>query len=191
MLQGGGISHDEACEATSGSGTRQKSAWRGEAREVTVHGRSSFAAEEADAAGEGSATVDAVGKEVGGVEVIVDVDPVFAAGDVVEAAADGPVIAEGVESFFDVCIQREPRGEAARARGLDELLLIVDDVKGESGADLGGIGEIETFHEREQAVGEEAVRSVPRVGTELLGAELRVVDVEVEDLVGTRAGADV
>ena len=34
MLQGGGISHDEACEATSGSGTRQKSAWRGEAREV-------------------------------------------------------------------------------------------------------------------------------------------------------------
>jgi len=82
------------------------------------------------------------------------------------------VIAEGVESFFDVCVQREPRGEAARARGLYELLLIVDDVKGESGANLCGIGEIETFHEREQAVGEEAVRSVPWVRTELLGAEL-------------------
>ena len=79
----------------------------------TVHGRSSFAAEEADAAGEGSTAVDAVGKEVGGVEVIVDVNPVFAAGDVVEAAADGPVIAEGVESFFDLCVRREPHREAA------------------------------------------------------------------------------
>ena len=47
------------------------------------------------------------------------------------------MIAEGVESFFDVCVQREPRGEAARARGLYELLLIVDDVKGESGAPRG------------------------------------------------------
>src|SRR5258708_17192146 len=154
------------------------------------NGISSVAYEESDTAGEGSAAVDALGKEVGGVEVVVDVDPVFAASDVVEAAADGPVIAEGVESFFDVCVQREPHGEATRAWGLDELLLIIDDVEGESGADLGGIGEIEAFHEREQAVGEEAVRSVPRVGTELLGAELRVVDVEVEDLVGTIAGAD-
>ena len=34
MLQGGGISHDEACEVTSRSGTRHKSAWRDEAREV-------------------------------------------------------------------------------------------------------------------------------------------------------------
>ena len=63
--------------------------------------------------------------------------------------------------------------------------------KGKYGADFGGVGEIETFHEREQAVGKEAVRSVPRVGAELLGAELRVVDIEVENLVGTSAGADV
>ena len=114
----------------------------------TVHGRSSFAAEEADAAGEGPAVVDAVGKEVRGVDVVVDVDPVFAAGDVVEASTDGPVVAEGMESFFDMCVQREPGGEASRTWGLDELLLIVDDVEGEPGVDLGGIGEIETFHER-------------------------------------------
>ena len=79
-----------------------------------------FAAEEADAAGEGSTVVDAVGKEVGGVEVVVDVDPVFAAGDVVEAAADGPVIARAWNRF-SMCVfsvnhvgkRREPGGSTS------------------------------------------------------------------------------
>ena len=96
-----------------------------------------------------------------------------------------------MESLFDVGVQREPRGETARTRGLDDLLLIVDDVERESGADLAGIGEVETLHERKQAVGEKTIGSVPRVGTRLLGTELRVIDVEVEDLAAASMGADV
>ena len=46
---------------------------------IPCSGGSSFAAEEADAAGEGSTVVDAVGEKVGRVDVIVDVDPVFTA----------------------------------------------------------------------------------------------------------------
>src|SRR6266576_2185850 len=113
----------------------------------------------------------------------------FAAGDVVKASTDSPVVAEGVKSLFNMRVQREPRREAARAGGLDELLLIVDDVEGKSGPDLGGIGEIEAFHERKQAVGEKAIRDIPRGGTGLLRAKLRVVDVEVENLVTASAGA--
>jgi hypothetical protein len=66
----------------------------------SLRGGPSFTTEKADSPGEGAAVVNAVGKEVGGVVVIVDEDPVFSAGHVVEAAANRPVVAERVESLL-------------------------------------------------------------------------------------------
>jgi len=67
-------------------------------------GGCSFTAEKADSSGERAAVVNAVGKEVRGVVVIVDEDPVFPAGHVVEASANGPVVAQSVKSLFNVGI---------------------------------------------------------------------------------------
>src|SRR5437879_5998707 len=64
----------------------------------------SFAPKKADSPGESPAVVNAVGKEVGRVVVIVDENPVFPAGHVVETPANSPVVAQSVESLFNVCV---------------------------------------------------------------------------------------
>ena len=143
-----------------------------------------FLSEEADAAGESPTFVVAKGEEAGRVNVIVDVGVVAVACDVVEASADGPIVAQGMEALFDVGIESEPSGEAAGAGRFNQLELVVYDVKRKARPQFGGVGEVETFVDGEQSPGEEAVGGIPGIGAGLLGAELRIVDVEVEDLVG-------
>jgi len=96
-----------------------------------------------------------------------------------------------VEPLFDMGVQREPGGKSPRARGSDQALLVVDDIEWDAGMDFGGIGQIVTFDNGEQAVREKSVGSVPRVGTGFLRAELRVIDVEVQYLVTARVLADI
>src|SRR5690348_14863255 len=115
----------------------------------------------------------------------------MAIGNVIESAAQRPVIAEGMEAFFDVRVEYEPGWEATGARRFEELLLIVDDVVGEAGAKFGGVGEVEALDQRKQAVREESIGSIPGIRAGLLRTELRIVDAEVEDLIAAGAGADV
>jgi hypothetical protein len=127
-----------------------------------------FLAEEANPACESAAVVVAEAQEAGGVDVVIDEGVVAAAGDVVEASTDRPVVAKGVEALFNVRVEREPCGEAVGAGGLGELELVVDDIEGEAGAKFAGVGEVEAAVERKQSPGKKTVRSIPRVGSGLL-----------------------
>src|SRR5215475_10785633 len=89
----------------------------------------SFPSQETDAAGEGPAFVVAEGEEAGRVLVVIDVDVIATACNVVETSADRPVVAEGMEALFDVGIEGEPRRKTAGAGGLYQLELVVDHVK--------------------------------------------------------------
>ena len=136
------------------------------------------------------------GEWVGGIDDAVDYVGIAAAGDVIEAAAEGQVVAEEMEAFFELQVEGEVVGEAVGAGLADELLLVVEEAEGESGAGFHRVGEFELMdygqlEEREISPGEEAVGSVPGIGAGLLGAEDRAVDVEVERLIGAGAGAGV
>ena len=63
---------------------------------------------------------------MGGVDDAVDYEGIAAAGDVVEAAAQGQVVAEEVEAFFELEVEGEVIGEALGAGRADELLLVVE-----------------------------------------------------------------
>lgn len=89
-----------------------------------------LAAKKTDAPSEGTPVVDAVGEEVGGVDVIVHEDKVLAGGDIVEAPTNSPVVPESVESFLHVCVQREPDREAARTWGSTNCCWSLTTLKG-------------------------------------------------------------
>src|SRR3954465_13623723 len=82
------------------------------------------------------------------------------------------------------------------SRFADELLLICVFVEGKSGASLHGIRKLQAMDdgqikEREISPGQEAVRSIPRIGPGLPRAEDIAVDVEVESFVRGGTGARV
>lgn len=80
---------------------------------------------------------------MGGVDDVVDDEGIAAAVDVVEAAAQGQVVSEEVEAFFELQVEGEVIGEAFGAGRADELLLIVEKAEGESGAGFGGVCDFE------------------------------------------------
>src|SRR5579872_144334 len=155
-----------------------------------------FAAQEADSGCEAAALAGAEGGlRVGRVDDAVDYEGIAAAGDVVEAAAEGEVVSEEVKAFFELQVEREIIGEALGTGRADELLLVVEKAEGESGAGFEGVGDFELMNdgqleEGQVSPGEEAVGSVPGKGAGLLRAEDGAVDVEIESLIGagTRAG---
>src|SRR3974390_79036 len=131
-----------------------------------------------------------------GIEHTVDDQGVAAAIDVVEAAAQRQIVAEKMESFFQLEIEREIFREALCAGRAQKLLLVVEGAEGESGARLHGICEFELMNdgeleERKISPGEEAIGSVPTVGSRLLRTENGIVDIEIQRLIRAGAGSRV
>ena len=127
-----------------------------------------------------------------GIDDAVDDVGIAAAGDVVEAAAEGQVVSEEVKAFFELQVEGEIRGKALGAGCADEFLLVVEEAERESGAGFDGVGDFEfvddgEVEERKISPGEKAVGSVPGIRTGLLRAEDGVVDVEIESLIGAGA----
>ena len=159
--------------------------------QMTVSAESLFLPQETDPAGEHPALIVAKCQKVGGIAVVIDEGVVVPASHVVEASADRPMIAEGMKAFFDVGVERKPGRKAARPGGLDQLEPIVDDIEGETGSEFSRISEVESFVDRQQTPGQKTVGSIPRIRSRLLGAELRIVDANVEHLVRAGMGAHV
>ena len=131
-----------------------------------------------------------------GIDDAVDHEGIAASGNVIEPAADSEVIVEQVKTLFELKIQRKIIGKALGARFAQKLHLVVQEIERESGAGFHRIGDFELVKDgkREQgeiSPGKKAVGSVPGIGSGLLRAENRVVDVEVEDLIGAGTGAGV
>jgi len=78
-----------------------------------------FLSQKANAAREGATFVIAKGEKVRSIDVVVYVCEVTVPSYVVEASPNGPIIAERVEAFFDVGIERKPGGKAAGAWRFD------------------------------------------------------------------------
>ena len=156
-----------------------------------------FAAEEADAGGEGAAFAGGKGGlKVGGVEDVVDYERIAAASDVAEAAAEGKIVAEEMKAFFELQVEGDVVREALCAGFANELLLVGEEIERESGASFEGVGDFELMddgklEQRKVSPGEEAVGSVPGIGTRLLGTEDGVVNVEIQSLIAVGAGASV
>ena len=131
-----------------------------------------------------------------GIDDVVDDVGIAAAVDVVEAAAEGEIVSEKVEAFFELEIDGQVGGEPLGVGRSDEFLLVVENVEWESGAGFQRVGDFQLMNHREGEEGqisprEEAVRSVPRIGARLLRGKDGAVDVEVESLIGVEAGAGV
>src|SRR5579864_2710042 len=157
----------------------------------------SFSAYQADAGGESAAFAGGEGGlRVGGIDDVVDYERIAAAVNVVEAAAEGQIVAEKVKTLFQLDVEREIVGETLGAGCADELLLVGEQVVGESSAGFEGVGDFKLMddgqlEQREVSPGEEAVGCVPRIGAGLLRAQNGAIDVEVEGLIGVGAGAGV
>jgi hypothetical protein len=78
-----------------------------------------FLSQKANAAREGATFVIAKGEKVRSIDVVVYVCEVTVPSYVVEASPNGPIIAERVEAFFDVGIERKPGRKAAGAWRFD------------------------------------------------------------------------
>ena len=110
---------------------------------------------------------------MGGIDDVVDYEGIAAAGDVVEAAAEGQIVAEKMKALFELQVEREIIGIALGAGRSDELLLVGEQVEGEPGAGFEGVGDFELMddrklEERKVSPGEESVGSVPGIGTGLV-----------------------
>ena len=106
------------------------------------------------------------------------------------------MVVEEMEAFFELEVERKIVGKALRAGCAEELLLVGESAERESGAGFEGVGDFELVNDREieegkVSPGEEAVGGVPGIGTGFLRAEDRIVDAEVEDLIGAGTGASV
>src|SRR5262244_3691994 len=123
----------------------------------------SFPSQETDAASEGPTFVVTEGEEARRVVVVIDVDVIAAARNVVETSADRPVVAEGMEALFDVGVESEPRRKTAGARGFYQLELVVDHVEWKPRSQFAGVGEVVAFVEGEQPPGEKSVGCIPRI----------------------------
>ena len=111
----------------------------------------SLPAEQADARGEGAAEA---GGERGlwmtdGIDDIVDDEGIAASRDVVEATANGQVIAEKMEALFELKIERGVVGKALRSGQADELLLGIQEVEGKSGANFHRVSDFELMDYRQ------------------------------------------
>jgi len=113
---------------------------------------------------------------MGGVDHAIHDVGVAAAGDVVEASAEGPVIVEEMEFLFELKIQREVIGKAFGADFADDLLLIGYFREGKAGAGFGGVSQFELMKDGKIEEGkisprEKTVGSVPGIRAGLLRAE--------------------
>src|SRR5581483_5650311 len=155
-----------------------------------------LSSQEANSRGEGTAVDGAEGQKFRGVDEAVHEESVLVIRDVVEAATNRPVKAKCVKTFFEVQVQAEPVRKAAGAGRFDELLLRVFDIEGKAAARLQRVSEVNLvkdgqLEKRQQPPGEETVWRVPAVGSGLLRTEDRVINIEIEHLVGSRAGTRV
>src|SRR5579871_6915396 len=117
-----------------------------------------------------------------GIDDIVHGIRVTASCDVVEAAAQGEIVAHQMEALFKLRVQREVVGITFGAGRADELLLRVEQAEWESGAGFDRVGEFgfvedRKLEKRNVSPGEKAIRSVPRIRPGLLAAENRIVHV--------------
>src|SRR5215469_11424190 len=113
---------------------------------------------------------------MGWVDDAIHYEGIAAASDVVEAAAESQVVAEEVESLFELQVQREVIGEALGTGRADQRLLIGEFVEGESGAGFHRVGDFELVNDRQAeerhvSPGEEAVGGVPGIRAGLLCAQ--------------------
>src|SRR5579863_2412373 len=131
-----------------------------------------------------------------GIDDIVHDEEITAAGDVIEATAQSEVVAEEVESFFELQVEREVIRKALSARSADQLLLRIQEAERKTGASFHCISDFELvndreFEQRQISPGKKAVGSIPRIRTGLLRAQDRTIDIEIECLIGVSAGARV
>ena len=132
--------------------------------------------------------VTAEDQELRGIDIAVHKDGIQPIGNVVETATQGPVVAEQVKALFELQVQVEIGGEAALTGRLHQFLQVVVDVERKSRPGFGRVGQVEVvddgkIEEGKKAPREKAVGSVPGEGTGGLGAEKRIVDVEIKHLV--------
>ena len=95
-----------------------------------------FAADEADAEGEGQALAAGEGAEIGGVDIVDDRVGILAVEDVDGFDADSPEIAAEAEFLFEADIEAGIGGEAGGVGRADELLLEINNAEGVAGAVL-------------------------------------------------------
>jgi len=127
--------------------------------------------------------------QVKGVDYVVHHVRIAAAGDVVEASTQGPIVVEEMEFLFELHVQGEVIRKSFRTGLSNEFMLIVQKAERKSGAGFHGIGDFELVKDgkREQrkiSPGKKAVGSVPEIRAGLLRTKLRIIDIEVEDLIG-------
>src|ERR1700758_927107 len=148
--------------------------------------------QEADARGEGAALASPEGRRgMAGIDDAVDVEGIATSGDIVEAPAEGEIVAQEAKAFFQLHVEGKISREAVSSGGADELLLIGEFIEGESGARFDGIRDFHLmndgqFEEGEISPRQEAVGCIPRIWTGQLRAKKIAVDVEVESLIGVR-----
>src|SRR5262249_17823783 len=111
--------------------------------------------------------------------------------DVVEAAPQGKVKTERIKAFFQMQVERKVIRETMSAWWLDQLLLATDHGEGKTSAKFRGVGSVEAFDQRQQAPGDHAVGSIPRIGPRNLRAQDQIVERIVENLVRSRTRASV
>lgn len=160
-----------------------------------------FAADEADAGGEGEALAAGEGAEASlsdgagarkSVDIVDDGVGILAVESVHRFDAGGPEVAAETELFLEADIEAGIPREARGVGQADELLLKIDDAEGVAGAVLEEIAEFDAPDMRgSPAPGEEAVGRVPCDGTGLLGDVENGAESGIEDFVGMREGARV
>src|ERR1700724_109241 len=156
-----------------------------------------FSAQEADAGGEGAAFAGGEGGlRMRSVEDVIDYERIAAAADVVEATAEGEIVAEEMKALFELEVEGDIVRKALCAGFANELLLVGEEIERESGAGFERVGDFELMddgklEQRKVSPGKESVGSVPEIGARLLGTEDGVVNVEIESLIAVGAGAGV
>ena len=84
---------------------------------------------------------------VRGVEDVFDYEGIAAGGDVVEASAEGEIVAEEVEAFFQLQVEGKIFGETLGAGLADELLLVGEEIERESGAGFERVSDFELMND--------------------------------------------
>lgn len=157
-----------------------------------IHVAGLFAADEADAEGDGAVLTAGEDAEIGGVGVVDYGVGILAIEGVDGFDADSPEVAAEAEFLFDAEVEAGIDREARGVWRADELLLEIDDAEREAGAVLEEIAELDSPDvSGGPAPGEEAVGGIPGDGAGLLGDIEDRAEGGVEDFIGVGDGARV
>ncbi len=151
-----------------------------------------FAADEADAEGEGAALATGKSAEIGGVGVVDDNVGILTVERVDGFDADAPEVAAEAEFFLDAEVEAGVVGEARGVGRANELLLKIDDAEGEAGVVLEKVAELDAPDVRGRPTPrDEAIGVVPSERAGLLRDVEDIAERRIEDFVGVSDGASV